>query len=72
MCLAAIYWADIRTVFYAGSRVLAEKAGFMDRRLYREMELPPEAREVESRHLEVDNMNELMKDWEDQEGKVLY
>jgi guanine deaminase len=34
MCLAAIYWANIRRVRYGCTRKDAEKIGFRDRRLY--------------------------------------
>jgi guanine deaminase len=34
MCLAAIYWANIKKVFYGCTRKDAEKIGFRDKRLY--------------------------------------
>ena len=34
MCLAAIYWARIRTVHFGCTRKDAEKIGFRDKRLY--------------------------------------
>jgi tRNA(Arg) A34 adenosine deaminase TadA len=46
MCLAAIYWARIARVVYAGSQVDAAAAGFDDAAFYRELALPPDARRV--------------------------
>ena len=36
MCLAAIYWAHIRQLYFCSGREVAEKMGFMDRQLYDE------------------------------------
>jgi guanine deaminase len=72
MCLSAIYWADIREVYYCSGREEAEKIGFMDKHLYREFTLPEEQREVVSTRIAMEEMGELMKAWNSQEGKVLY
>jgi len=72
MCLSAIYWADIRTVFYSAGKEIAEKIGFMDGKLYREMALPMESRETKLSMIELPEMNLLLKDWEGMEGKILY
>jgi guanine deaminase len=37
MCLAAIYWARCRTIYYGGTAADAAKAGFDDAYLYEEM-----------------------------------
>ena len=42
MCLGAIYWAHIKTIYYAGTRSDAAKAGFDDDFIYREINIDPE------------------------------
>ena len=39
MCLSAIYWAKIPTVFYAATRIDAHDAGFDDYVIYKELDL---------------------------------
>ena len=51
MCLAAIHWARLDAVRFAGSREDAAAAGFDDALLYREVALPPERRSVPARRL---------------------
>jgi guanine deaminase len=72
MCLAAIYWADIRSVYFCADRLTAERAGFMDDHLYREVALPADSREVRTRQLPLEEMDRLLDEWEGMEGKVLY
>ena len=45
MCLGAIYWARPRAVYFAATRHEAAAAGFDDDFIYRELALPPEARQ---------------------------
>lgn len=72
MCLSAIYWADIRKLWYCAGRHDAEKAGFMDRHLYDEITLPADSREIVTCQLDLEEMKELMNEWDNMEGKVLY
>ena len=72
MCLAAIYWSDIRTFYFSAGRSDAEHAGFMDKHLYREVSLPPESREIKSTRIELDEMTGLLDEWDRMEGKILY
>lgn len=51
MCLAAIYWARIPVLWFANSRDDAERIGFSDAELYRQVALPPENRSLHCRHL---------------------
>jgi tRNA(Arg) A34 adenosine deaminase TadA len=72
MCLAAIYWAHIDTLYYSAGKEDAALAGFMDKQLYEEMKLPPGARRIPSSRIAVEDMDQLMRDWKDMEGKILY
>jgi guanine deaminase len=72
MCLSAIYWADIRDLFFSAGRDRAAAAGFMDRQLYREVALPLESREIRTTCMEVEQMEQLIRDWDRKEDKILY
>ena len=72
MCLAAIYWADIRSVYYCAGRDVAERIGFMDRKLYVELTLPPGKREMKSSIIGLQEMDFLLDVWDQMEGKILY
>jgi len=72
MCLSAIYWADIRILWFSAGQKEAEKAGFMDRHLYDEIALPPGSREIISTQLTLEEMDRLLDDWDQMEDKILY
>jgi guanine deaminase len=72
MCLSAIYWADIREVYYCEGRNETEKIGFMDNHLYREFTLPGEKREVVVTRIAMKEMDDLIETWRSSEGKVFY
>ena len=46
MCLAAIEWARLERLGFAGTREGARRAGFDDERLYNQLALPPEQRSL--------------------------
>ena len=46
MCLGAIYWAKIKTVYYANTRYDAANIGFDDNFIYEEIPKPIEQRSV--------------------------
>ena len=72
MCLAAIYWADIRTLFYGKGRSDAERMGFMDEHLYHEISLEENQREMVSKRISLPEMDLLMEEWMGLEGRKLY
>lgn len=72
MCLAAIYWAGIRTVYYSADRNDAERIGFGDRFIYDELALPPAARSVALEHMELPEARDLFEEWERNGDKMMY
>ena len=72
MCLSAIYWANIRKLYYCAGRDVAEKIGFMDHHLYGEVCLPADEREMNSHKVLLGEMGPLLEEWNDLEGKILY
>ena len=72
MCLAAIYWAGIRSLFFCNDRSDAEKIGFMDKHLYHELSRESSEREILTTQLGLPEMEALMSEWMALEGKNLY
>ena len=72
MCMAAIYWAGIKTVWYSAGREDADRIGFGDNFIYEELKLPPERRTVAMHRLDVSRAKELFETWENKQDIVLY
>ena len=72
MCLAAIYWARLDRVFFAGTRDDAAAAGFDDDFLYREMPLPIEARKLPMTALLRAEAQKVFNEWKAKPDKVKY
>ena len=72
MCLGAIYWADIRQVYFCADREQAEQIGFMDSHMYHEIARSPEQRELKSSLILVGDLDLLLDEWDQMEGKTLY
>ena len=72
MCLAAIYWADIRSLFFCNSRSDAERIGFMDKHLYHELSMQEDQREILTSCISLPEMELLMNEWMGLDGKKLY
>lgn len=72
MCLAAIYWADIRQLYFCSGREVAEAIGFMDRHLYEELARPADQREMNTQQILIPEMDHLLEEWNGLEDKILY
>jgi len=72
MCLAAIYWARIGKIFYAGARRDAADIGFDDDWIGREMARPVSRRKIPQRQLLRGEALEVFKEWRDKPDKVPY
>jgi len=46
MCLSAIYWANIRKIYYANTRKDAERIGFRDDHIYKELSTSLKKRKI--------------------------
>jgi len=71
MCLAAIFWANIRTVYYGCTRKDAEKIGFRDKVFY---DLLGEKAQGALRKVQVGRRECLgpLREWERKNDKVRY
>ena len=72
MCLGAIYWAHIKTIYYAGTRSDAAKAGFDDDFIYREINIDPEKRSVPAFNFMPTEGAAVFKLWLDKEDRTNY
>ena len=72
MCLSAIYWARIRSVFYGNTRKDAAKIAFDDDEIYREVALPIRKRKLMMKQLLRNEALVAFKEWEKKSDKVLY
>ena len=72
MCLAAIYWARIGRIFYAGSRRDAAAAGFDDDLIGRELARPVSRRKIPTRQLLRGEALKIFKEWQDKPDKIRY
>lgn len=72
MCLGAIYWAHIKTIYYAGTRSDAAKAGFDDDFIYREINIDPRKRSVPAFNFMPNEGAAVFKLWLDKEDRTNY
>lgn len=72
MCLAAIYWARLRRVFYGNTRRDAARIGFDDDFIYREVALPIGKRQRRLRQLMRPEALAAFREWERKPDKVCY
>ena len=72
MCLAATYWADIRTVYFSAGRAEAEKLGFMDKQLYEEFRLPTRKSEMIVSQIALEEYALLKHEWLSKDDRTVY
>ncbi|VBB46002.1 Guanine deaminase [uncultured Paludibacter sp.] len=72
MCMAAIYWANIKKVYFASNRNDAERIGFNDKFIYDELQLPIENRSIEMKHLHAPLADEVFDEWTSKFDKTEY
>jgi tRNA(Arg) A34 adenosine deaminase TadA len=63
MCLSAIYWARIDTVFYGNTRVDASNIGFDDSFIYEQVNKPMEDRSIQMTQVGHENAKEAFRIW---------
>ena len=72
MCLGAIYWAGIKEIVFASNKNDAERAGFIDAHIYREMRLEYEKRSIKTRYVNISSSGDEFAEWEKKEDKEVY
>ena len=72
MCLGAIYWAHIESVFYGANREDAQNAGFDDLFIYEEIGREPGSRSIKMRSLLREEALKPFVKWINFPGKTKY
>ncbi len=72
MCLGTVYWARLRRLYYANTRVEAAEIGFDDEFIYREIPLDPAARSIPGIRLLTADSGLPFKEWAEKPDKVRY
>jgi len=72
MCLAAAYWAGIKTIYYAATRKDAANIGFADDHIYDEFSRPLSHRAIPMVQLMRDENRPVFAAWNKLEGKINY
>ena len=72
MCLAAIYWSRLDRIFYANRHEDAGEIGFSDDHIYREIDLPMEARSIPMVRLLGDEAAVAFREWDEKPDKLTY
>ena len=72
MCLGAIYWAKINTIFYCNTRNEAKNIGFDDEFIYEEIKKPIEERKVKMNKINMENNLKIFQTWSEKADKISY
>lgn len=72
MCLAAIYWARLKAVYYACDRHDAAKSGFDDSFIYDEIQLAPDQRQIPMQQIKMTDANKPFQAWKNSRTKIAY
>jgi len=72
MCLGAIYWAHLDKIYYGNNKLDAERIGFGDAFIYKEIALKPEDRNTKMEELLPDEAKKAFKMWEEKADKIEY
>ena len=72
MCLAAIYWARFKKVYYANTRADAANIQFDDEWLYREVSKPVGKRKIPMRQLLRAEALKIFAEWQAKPDKIRY
>ena len=70
MCFSAIYWANIKKIYYAATRKEASKYGFKDKKMYEE--LKNKIVSIKMKQLENKDKELPFKLWNNQKNKIKY
>ena len=72
MCLAALYWAGVKKIYYAAAQADAAAIGFADEAIYEELNKSPEARSIQMVQIMRPEALKTFAIWEEMEDKILY
>jgi len=72
MCLSAIYWSRIPVVYFSADRYAAEAAGFDDSKIYEQLAVSSDKRDIQMTQIVPQLSAEVFEKWNEQEDKTEY
>jgi guanine deaminase len=72
MCLSAIYWAGISNIYYAATKYDAEKAGFLDKKIYDELCNASDDRLVKLVCIPIESAKKPFDLWQANNNRIMY
>ena len=72
MCLGAIYWARPQKIYFACNKEDAAAIDFDDEFLYRELPLPLEQRQIDTKQILREEAQQVFEAWKEKEDKIEY
>ena len=72
MCLAAIYWARLKEVYYANTRRDAAKIAFDDELIYQEVAAPISHRKIPMKQMLRREALKVFAEWKIKSDKISY
>ena len=72
MCLAAIYWSRIDTIYYANTKKDAADINFDDAFFYEELDKPMDKRSIPMKQMMRDEAIAVFQAWANKEDKIPY
>lgn len=72
MCLSAVYWARIDTIYYANTKQDAQDIGFSDKYIYDELDKPMNKRKLPIVQMMRNEAQQAFKLWDQSALKTIY
>ncbi|HNY63556.1 MAG TPA: nucleoside deaminase [Bacteroidales bacterium] len=72
MCLAALYWANIKKIYYSTDKHQVAEIGFSDQFIYEQFKLPEEERLIPIEQIDLEKGKALFEEWRNKEDKTPY
>jgi guanine deaminase len=72
MCLSAIYWANIMSLYFCSTRLHAEEIGFKDNHIYNELKVDISDRAIPTEQVDHPMAKELFQEWIEKTDKRQY
>lgn len=72
MCLAAIYWANIESIYFCSTRKDAKRIGFGDDFIYEELKRDNKSRALPIKKIAISKGRELFNEWMKKNDKIPY
>ena len=72
MCLSAVYWAKIDTIYYANTKKDADDIGFSDKFIYDELEKPMQERQLPIVQMMRDEALNAFRLWNQSAMRITY